>query len=335
MMEQDPQVIFVDDKIKLAKQYANLIKTKCSIDCLSFTDSEIQSIKAAIKDNPIKVVVLDQKMPNIKGTVMLPELEALNPNLQFVMLTGEADAQEILEADSLNYAHKMPKTNVTSELPNVVFELLARYDQRISENRDISLIRPKRPKLLKYTMRYGVYLIGYEIIDNHYIDENAWKCSEEIKRGEKTEKEVSVEWSIAKEIKTEASTIDTKALKALSSYLFKTEGSWSKSKSITSIKSLQNKMITSIKTKRVLSLDSNEQYNGKNVEAKLYEENQIYKKMLVHVMYQCYLCKNKRIIPINVLLPTNKKMFRQRIITEGGQEFFINTGIKEINESNK
>ena len=108
-MELKTQIIIVDDDIEYAEQNASFIETKCRIGCLPFgvSDNDLKNLKNAILEHPIKIVILDQRLNDdgsLLGTDLMPSLKELNPNLQFIMLTGQAKPEDLFLATQLGYA---------------------------------------------------------------------------------------------------------------------------------------------------------------------------------------------------------------------------------------
>lgn len=86
------EVLVVDDNISAAKDFARLIRIKTKLETLAVDNPDLAIEK--IKAEPIKVVVLDQKMPEKTGTALFEDIKRINPNIKAIMLSGEAEPQE-------------------------------------------------------------------------------------------------------------------------------------------------------------------------------------------------------------------------------------------------
>lgn len=89
-------VIVVDDDADAAKAFAELIEAKLHIPVHS--EANPDEVLQIIKQYETKVVVLDQRMPNMNGSELYKQIKEINPFVIALMLTGEADRQEVADA---------------------------------------------------------------------------------------------------------------------------------------------------------------------------------------------------------------------------------------------
>lgn len=326
-MELIPQIIIVDDDIDYSKQNAAFIETKCRIGCLPFGASvhDLIELKKAITEHPIKIIILDQKLNedgSLRGTHLMPSLKEVNPNIQFIMLTGQVeDPNDLFLADDIGYAAKIRKNEWRDRMPDIIYKHIWKYDESI-----IKIIHHN--KVLKSGFTKSWILLNQEVINEEYVDEKNWKSLVRIDRGKEKEETVETKLSINNElIITSERTLDVGLQDKLKSF-------FNKSISVKGTRGLkkvfQTSKTMSIKTSEKLSLEQNEEFEDKKVVAKEYQENQLYKQVLIHVAVICRFCKHEDIIPIFVFIPLSKKRCRQVIHTEDDVKHYVDTGYEDI-----
>lgn len=96
------EILVVDDILEAAQDYARLINTKTGLKVIPTSDPD-EAVRI-VQHNDIKVLVLDQKMPIITGTELLKKLR-LYTKARALMLTGEADIEDLGNAINMNFAH--------------------------------------------------------------------------------------------------------------------------------------------------------------------------------------------------------------------------------------
>ena len=101
MKDNNYQVIVVDDDKQAARAFAELIEAKLKISVRSETEPN-EVLKLVAGEN-IKVIVLDQRMPELSGTELYKKIKNINPHIVALMLTGEAERKEVCDAISIGY----------------------------------------------------------------------------------------------------------------------------------------------------------------------------------------------------------------------------------------
>ena len=105
-------IIVVDDDADAAKAFAELIAAKLHIPVHS--EANPDEVLQIVRQHETKVVVLDQRMPNMNGTELYKRIKEINPFVIALMLTGEADRQEVADAISkLKYYDYIDKKDDT------------------------------------------------------------------------------------------------------------------------------------------------------------------------------------------------------------------------------
>lgn len=175
-----PEVLVVDDSRSAAKGYADVIKLKANIYAVYATSSA--EALAKIREYPIKVSVLDQKMPHTTGTELFQQLRDINPLTKAIMLTGEADAEEIGEALRIGYSSYIHKSRV-AELPGQVLTELVKYHTDIRANYTPEKMATVSSGFFRRTI-IDIYYISSIVIDERYVDPKSWVTAAEVKAGE-------------------------------------------------------------------------------------------------------------------------------------------------------
>lgn len=171
-------VIVVDDDNDAAKTFAELIEARLKIPV--HPESNPDTVLQIVKMQEIKVVVLDQRMPNMTGTELYRQILEINPHIVALMLTGEADRKEVAYAmGGLKYFDYIEKNDIQT-LPNKVISALSFYEKRIADQQSTSipLCRLNIFRNRLFTRQYEI--VSIEIIDNNFIFENKWEVKHEL-----------------------------------------------------------------------------------------------------------------------------------------------------------
>lgn len=177
------EILVVDDVRRAAEEYARLIQLKTELSTFT-TDDPLEAVKLA-KTNPIRVAVLDQRMPRRSGTNLYRDLKQIDPSIKAIMLTGEADASEVGEALKIGFASYLHKSDL-GNLPNEVLLYHAQYEV------DLAKKATDYPTVQLYQVRRGVpfgheievNLIASEILENQWVFHNSWVTTKQLNSGE-------------------------------------------------------------------------------------------------------------------------------------------------------
>ena len=90
-----PGVLFVDDEVNILKALARLFRAD---PVRVFTASSAQEALALLANEPIQVVVSDQRMPGTTGVGLLAQVRARHPHVVRILLTGHAEVAVAVEA---------------------------------------------------------------------------------------------------------------------------------------------------------------------------------------------------------------------------------------------
>jgi DNA-binding NarL/FixJ family response regulator len=155
------EIIVVDDNVRAGESFAKLIQTATGL-MTAYTDDPRQAIEL-IKENPIKVAVLDQRMPKKTGTALFEDLKKFNPELRGILFSGEAERDDLAEALRAGFIDELGKDDV-SQLPERVrrLHLEALADIANRQYAKPERIGEHRPRLTARRPRVTVDLLAFE-----------------------------------------------------------------------------------------------------------------------------------------------------------------------------
>ena len=217
-----PEIIVIDDAPDAANDFAALIEAQTGLKVQPFINH--QELLDFVSHVYVKIAILDQVMPEIRGTELFEEIKKFNPNIKAIMLTGEATKDEVAKAMNSGFSIYLSKGDI-SLLPHKVLELYTEYELSISKD----LRNKVKTKLFPFWKRifspyslvsctpYGPQRIAEEgepILDIYEGEEKEWNSNLTIENRinieEKSEKKLETEFSVSTEwIKDLASKINS------------------------------------------------------------------------------------------------------------------------------
>lgn len=319
-MNSQTTVLVVDDNIKLAKEYAELICNGCGFGTIAASSPD--EAKEYVKKYPIRVVVLDYLMP-VKGPDLFREMKVINSKLHALIITGgQKDIGIVIDAESVGIVDFLKKNMPTTEMINKVFLLNLRYERALLEEKmmkeSISINKTYCRGFFKrkYVERK---LIGYDIINEMHIKDNGWISYKTISSGEKQilRKEISVENSLTVSSSNRIS--QTLGLSLKDSLVKTIASDLQKTLEDTIGISTINKNTTTVTTESEIILPDNSLSGRGRILERSFECAQIYKEIRVFIDEYCSCCNNHNIVTFVVCLPTDNFMRRIIETTEKGK----------------
>lgn len=160
-------VLVVDDVSSAAEDFARLIFAQTGLKTI-YTSSAKDAIDI-VQRNDIKVLVLDQVMPEKTGTELLKELRVYT-DAKALMLTGEASKEDLANAINLKFDAHLDKALITNLSDNVV-KLYAQFESEFRAK-----IEQSKSLKSKYTWcklkLYKTILLFDKVIRPSYVDLN-------------------------------------------------------------------------------------------------------------------------------------------------------------------
>lgn len=322
-----PEFLVVDDNFEAAKSFAEYI-TACLKISATF-ESNLDNVIELIKQGGIKVVILDQRMPTMSGTELYKKIQAINPYIKAVMLTGEADRNEVAKALEMGYVCYLEKNNI-QELPNVALIAYTQYQIGlccIADNKESITIKILNP--LKNNWYLNSYSISsFKEVNKEYIFEDKWRTTLEL---EAAEKEVEDMCDFATEIILQEDTKISSSLKSSLSLIDISKIKTEINSAITSHLGITHKW-TLKKRKKVKTTYRLQEgvESGKQAIKKIYERVPVYIQYYAIVKKTCRICGKVQLYPFYVYTPIPKERTRVRIYYSDGSNTNIDTGVVAI-----
>ena len=167
-------ILVVDDDIDAAQSFADLIFNKLGMNVLA--ESRKDEVLRLVRQHPIKVVALDQRMPEISGTDLYKQIQNINPYIIALMVTGEASRQEVSNAVNLGFLECIEKNEINT-LPSKIVKALSKYEANISkiQKTNYSLSNIWSIKSLYNRCFYQYSIVSIKRIKEDYCFPNKWK----------------------------------------------------------------------------------------------------------------------------------------------------------------
>jgi DNA-binding NtrC family response regulator len=110
---QGTTVLLVDDEV----DFRELLEKRLRVRHLQLlTAGSGEEALAVLADHPVDVVVLDVRMPGMGGTAALREIKRVKPEVEVIMLTGQASVDVALEGMELGAFDYLLKPVAIDEL---------------------------------------------------------------------------------------------------------------------------------------------------------------------------------------------------------------------------
>ena len=328
-MNDYPEILFIDDIPNAAADFAELVRAKYKFKVIA-TDEPMEAIDI-VKTNPIKVAVIDQRMPKMKGTDLFKKLLEINPLIKAVMLSGEADRQEVSDAYNLGYETFLEKTAI-KDLPDKVFELYTKYEIDFAREIQTKGSPMVLSDIWSLFTRHSIHfhLFGIEKLKEDYVFQDKWTATVEISAGQSLEVEVKSQYEETITISQEFSqklisefNLSEKKFNLLSLKINKeVNDKYSLSK--------VNKRSFEKRTKIGYSLpappsDISQVYIAKTV----FQVAPVFTEFRAVINKSCSFCKNYQSIPIIFYKQNVKIASRQINYRSDGKDEIIPTGINQ------
>lgn len=320
MINKTPHVLLVDDNADFAREYSETIENHCKCKVLFATTAE-ETIKI-LKENPIKVVILDQVMPT-KGTDLFKQIKKVDPRIKTILLTAEADKHDLTLVTNIGFDYALLKEEEDMDsLPIKVLLLIMKYNSVSATNATEPFYVQESGSILskKHTIKYSI--IDYEIVDEKYSPDNGWYTRNMIERGETLE--LSEELDVEKEFSYADSfqicdelSIGIDSKQAIS---FKNDLSTKMAQD------LKNTYTESLKKvlKRKIKLEIAE--DAENVISRVYEYAKVFSIVKVYIKKDCSCCQSSTIDALTVYLPIPIVKYRIKEYYDTGSYKILDSG---------
>lgn len=142
-------VLYVDDELN------NLISFKATfrLDYKVFTAISGAEALEIIKNNPVDVIITDQRMPEMTGVEFLEKVMDINPIPMRILLTGYTDMSAIIDAVNKGkiyyYLSKPWNVDELRETIQRAYSVMAEQKRIIEENSQLELSNEQLEFLLR------------------------------------------------------------------------------------------------------------------------------------------------------------------------------------------
>ncbi len=317
------EVLVVDDNLNAAQGFARLILAETQLECIAVDDPD--DALEQVRKNPIKVAVLDQRMPKKDGTALYKDINSIDPSIRVIMLSGEAAATEVGEAFTLGFVNYLHKGQV-AKLSSLVLTYYSDYYVNLIEKNSLKApIRICSERKFPYVWKTIDYTLqALVILDEEYIPNNEWITVKEIKAGvtEKKIQKIEIEDKIVLE-RSEVENLSTKFSFPLPLFSKIQAGL---SHAITS----QHKTQESSGKKEYFEISSEYTLPKEPVDprelhviSRQYQIAKVYRRMRCIIVRHCNCCGAKQPFPLVISQPTSKIATRQ-------QDFLSNSEMRQI-----
>lgn len=330
MINRESEILVVDDIESAANDFAGLIKENLRFNVIAVSSSA-EAIEV-VKNNNIRVVILDQVMPEKKGTDLYKEIKNINPSIKAIMLTGEASSDDVGLAMRLGFSSYLNKGEIL-KLPEVVLSLYIQYEidilKKYSLNKSVLLYRDwKHLFCVKYFL-VNTYLINGDIIKEGekevILDIVVGQDIEDAKKY-RFEDTVRLESSLESKLQSEMnlSSLGIRELKSKINSELVTK--YSKSYTFTSEYTMASQQKFRLPEQPI---DTNTKY----ITRRVIERSPIYKEFRVIIAKQCLLCKDVKIYATIVSKQTNRFSSKQIDYFSDNTHIVNNLGMHGISEN--
>jgi len=103
-MPKKPLILCVDDEPEITKALSFLLEDDFQV---MTTNSPIEALKIFKKHPKIKLIISDQRMPNMDGCTLLKNIMGINPDTYRMIISGYADARELMPNIEKGIVHKL------------------------------------------------------------------------------------------------------------------------------------------------------------------------------------------------------------------------------------
>lgn len=325
---ENPEILVVDDDLEAAKAFADLLMTKVKIGTIAESDPE--KVLQHVRQNEIKVVVLDQRMPLISGTDLYRNILRENPLVKAVMLTGEADREEVAEAmGQLHYSAYLEKRDLDSLHKKVVIAY-AKYEEAKEIQKDkksqkrLWILNPFKNRF--YTQRMDI--LSIECVKEDVTFTDNWRTTfvldaDEREQEDTYEFEDEIIVSTGTDIKVASKF--TGVLRILPTFKSEIDAA------ITETFNLNHRLKkrATKKVRNTYRLQDNAE-TGKIVIKKVFESCPVYSQYHILIRRLCRFCKSVHIMPMTVYKRQHKEAARVSIYYTDGSSRQIETGFVSL-----
>jgi len=320
------EILVVDDHKQAAVEFSRLIEVKAKLSTVATDDPE--EALELLRNHPIKVALLDQRMPKKDGTELYRDLKKVDPLLKAIMLTGEADPQEVGDALKLGFSDYIHKSEVENLAPRVLQHYCS-YHTDIAEQSNVAQesIFSFSKGLLWEKYRIDFALISAKSLDVEYSPDDLWITIVKIDAGERKKRtvirqdterlliEIEEKAKLSASVNAGISVVDSLTVKIESTLEEMFRG-----------KVFEEKLTADTVEREFKLREEPADPETLHVKSRQYEQAPVYQRIRVLIGKTCSCCGSTDILTVNVNLLTSKIATRQIDYMNDGTKRIIQTG---------
>ncbi|MDX3663949.1 response regulator [Streptomyces sp. ID05-26A] len=181
------EVLVVDDSLKTAQLFASLVQSRTGLKSVA-TDNPVEALRI-VREGLVKVVLLDQRMPEMSGTELFRQMRAIRDDVRAIMLTGEADAREVGDALTLGFSDYLEKGEI-GRLATAVLEQSLQYsiaDQGLFPELNGFLLVDTGVWYKPWSCGVEYRIHRIDLLDDKYVPDLEWETVLQLNAGENKE----------------------------------------------------------------------------------------------------------------------------------------------------
>ena len=319
-MPQD--ILIVEDDKDTANQYGLVINRRLKIE--PFVETSPRHALEIVAQNPIKVLVVDQKMPELTGTELVREVQKKHPDIVSIMLTGLATKAEVGEAVNLGFFRYIDKEDVTEELIPTIEDALRHYDL-VAELREeyerlvgkeIGRIRG-RWIIGRETLRISIQSVGQ--IEPNVIKENEWQTEFIARAGMKIEDVITFEVEQSYQLEQKFAVTQEVEL-GIANIIDGIKGAFQEMFGYELKERLGRKEKRAVERKISANLPIPDDPSQRHIKEIHYQATGPYNRITFVLAIHCSLCESDNTSNVAVYIPTAENATRQIIRYSDGKE---------------
>ena len=327
-------ILVVDDNVELARSAAALITNRTALKCAFASNAALA--QDLVEQNRIAVAVLDQRMPEIPGTELYLRLKEVRPNLRAIMLTGEADTDEVGHALKIGFVDYLHKSRI-SNLPESVSRQYLHFLTADLDSLMSSTVRVVWPTswLERRFRRREIRLLSLSVLDPEVIDVQDWKTVVQLNAGEqkRVANESTGSYSLSMENESQ------KALKAAMKLSPRTVKSatenileYSKYNITRHRKAVNRSIVRTVERTYSLPEASDNSHSAVSVRSRNFQQAKVRKKLLATYQVRCKCCDLSCVVPAVLYQDTGLVATRHQDILSDGSSVLVDTGLIFLTE---
>ncbi|MEU7934306.1 response regulator [Micromonospora echinofusca] len=185
------EVLIVDDQEAAAARLAEFMRVATGLGVVHTSDP-VEAVDL-VRSLPIKVAVLDQRMPERTGIQLSVDLRSINEHLRVIMFTGKASPDEVAEATLRKNFNDVLQKGSVSRLGEAIFEQYVAYSIEVAKRIQAPLGElyrtPRQYRLFGPRVIYS--LLDLRVMCEEYVDGGQWQTVIHLTRGQEEKRSSS------------------------------------------------------------------------------------------------------------------------------------------------